>query len=124
MIRSYRDDDAQTLWKIYYDTTHIVNGRDYTREQCERWAPSSPDLADWGVSLRESATFVAVDDAGDAVGFAQLGAGGEICLFYCRYDRLRQGIGKSLYAAIENEARARGFQAIAAYVSVSAKQFF
>src|SRR5690606_12194404 len=124
IIRTFRDADVQTLWKIYYDTTHIVNGRDYTREQCERWAPSSPDLTAWGDSLRRSATFVAVDDAGEIIGFAQIGGGGEIGLFYCRHDRLGQGVGKSLYAAIENEARVRGFKEITADVSVTAKGFF
>ncbi len=45
IIRRYKPGEEEQLWQLYHDTTHVVNGKDYTPEQFERWAPSQVEHA-------------------------------------------------------------------------------
>ena len=58
-IRRYRPGDEERLWQLYHDTTHIINGKDYTREQCERWAPTVVDMSKWKERTDAKNPFVA-----------------------------------------------------------------
>ena len=42
-IRNYASEDCLILARLFYDTVHTVNARDYTPEQLEAWAPAPPD---------------------------------------------------------------------------------
>ncbi len=122
-IRRYEPGEEETIWALYHDTTHIVNGADYTPEQCERWAPSACNMDEWKARLKETAPIVAEQD-GAIVGFAELDASGEIGFFYCRHDWQRKGVGKALFEAIEAEAGSADLYEMRAAVSTSAKSFF
>lgn len=41
VIRPYKRSDAQDLAKIYYNTIHQVNVKDYSEIQLDAWAPKS-----------------------------------------------------------------------------------
>lgn len=123
MIRRYEPGEERELWQLYHDTTHIINGRDYTPEQCERWAPSQPDMPKWKERLRSRKPFVA-ENRGEILGFAELMPDGQIDYFYCHHRHQREGVGTMLYQAIEAEARRLGLPCLHAAVSVTAKPFF
>ncbi|MBD3242003.1 MAG: GNAT family N-acetyltransferase [Chitinivibrionales bacterium] len=91
VVRRYEPGDEGALWQLYHDTTHIVNGRDYTPEQCERWAPAIPDIARWTERIRDRNPFVAELD-GTIVGFAELLSDGEIDFFYVHHEHQREGV--------------------------------
>lgn len=38
-VRRYKPGEEEEIWQLYHDTTHIINGEVYTKEQVERWAP-------------------------------------------------------------------------------------
>jgi GNAT superfamily N-acetyltransferase len=122
-IRRYQLGEEERLWQLYHDTTHIINGRDYTSEQCERWAPAVPDMAKWRERIRTTNPFVAEKD-GKILGFAELEHDGHIDYFYCDHNSQRKGVGRGLYEAIEKEAKRLKLPRLYAAVSLTAKPFF
>ena len=123
IIRRYSVGEEGRLWQLYRDTTHIVNGRDYTSEQCERWAPAIVDMLKWKERIRVQNPFVAEED-GRILGFAELEQDGHIDFFYCDHNHLRIGVGSELYRAIEEEAQRLKIPRLHAAVSLTAKPFF
>ena len=122
-IRRYKLGEEAHLWRLYHDTTHIINGRDYTPEQCERWAPAVPKMRDWIERVRARNPFVA-EENGRILGFAELEDEGHIDYFYCDHQHQRRGVGSRLYEAVEREARRLKIPRLHAAVSVNAKAFF
>lgn len=122
-IRRYKQGEEERLWQLYHDTTHMINGKDYTPEQCERWAPAVADMPKWRERIRARNPFVAQEN-GKILGFAELEPDGHIDYFYCDHEHLRRGIGRQLYEAIEQEARLLKIPRLHAAVSINAKAFF
>lgn len=123
IIRRYKPGEEKRLWQLYHDTTHIINGRDYTHEQCDRWAPAVVDMSKWEQRIRAKNPFVAEED-NKILGFGELEGDGHIDYFYCDHEHQRRGIGSKLYEAIESEARRMEIPRLHAAVSVTAKAFF
>ena len=122
-IRRYKSGEEDTLWQLYHDTTHEINGRDYNPVQCEHWAPGQVDMAKWKERIRIKNPFVAEQD-GKIVGFAELEPDGLIDYFYCHHQHQRSGVGRSLYRTIEAEAIRLKLTCLRALVSTTAKDFF
>jgi len=38
IIRKYQPSDCKELTELFYNTVHIVNAKDYTKEQLDVWA--------------------------------------------------------------------------------------
>ena len=70
-IRRYMPSDCEWITKLFYDTVHTVNARDYTQEQLDAWATGKVDISEWHRSLSEHDTLVAVTDH-LIVGFADM----------------------------------------------------
>ena len=47
IIREYRSADCKELAELFYHTVHIVNAKDYTKEQLDAWATGKVDLRKW-----------------------------------------------------------------------------
>ena len=47
MIREYQTADCKELAELFYHTVHIVNAKDYTKEQLDAWATGKVDLKKW-----------------------------------------------------------------------------
>jgi ribosomal protein S18 acetylase RimI-like enzyme len=123
VVRRYAPGEEPDLWRLYHDTTHLVNGRDYTAEQCARWAPAEKDMDEWARRIGERNPFVAERD-GVILGFAELEADGHIDCFYVHHAHQREGVGRALHDAVEAEARRLGLDHLRAEVSVTARAFF
>lgn len=122
-VRRYNPGEEGELWQLYYDTTHIVNGKYYTKEQIERWAPKDKDMDEWKKRIAAKNPFVAVED-GAILGFAELESGGHIDFFYVHHKYQGKGVGSLLYDTVENEAISQKMPHLYAEVSISAKAFF
>ena len=59
MLRNYHPDDCPVLARLFYETVHTVNARDYSREQLDAWATGDVDLAKWNESFLGTHTVVA-----------------------------------------------------------------
>ena len=122
-IRRVRRADIPHISRLYYETVHRVNARDYSPEQIRAWAPRVYPDAFWQRRFRRYEVFVA-EDGGAVVGFVELGRTGEIDCFYVHHSRQHRGIGAALMARVEREARSRGNTRLFADVSVTAEPFF
>ncbi|WP_293135247.1 GNAT family N-acetyltransferase [Microcoleus sp. bin38.metabat.b11b12b14.051] len=122
-IRTYEIGDTEKIVKLFYDTVHEVNIRDYTTAQVEAWAPAEADIQIWMQSLSNKCTFVA--EEGDTIaGFGELETNGHIDRFYCHKDFQRQGIGKLILTQIESKAQELGLKKLFTEASITARSFF
>jgi N-acetylglutamate synthase-like GNAT family acetyltransferase len=121
-VRRYKIGEENEIWRLYHNTTRKINGKDYTQEQVERWAPDQMD-ANWNERIKQKNPFVAEHD-GQIIGFVELESNGHIDRFYCHHEWQRKGVGKLLYQAIEDEARRMKINLLFAEVSITAKHFF
>jgi len=125
-LRTYEDADLEAIAKLFYDTVHTVNARDYSPEQLDAWA--SPDdhetrMAAWGHSLRRHITYVAVT-RGCIVGFADLTQEGHLDRLYVHKEAQGQGIATALVQKLEAEAIRLKLTEIYTDASITAKPFF
>ena len=95
-IRRYKSGEEEELWQLYHDTTHIINGKIYTKEQVERWAPHKKNMDKWKEQIKKKNPFVAVENS-EIVGFAELETNGHIDYFYVHHKWQAKGVGSILY---------------------------
>ncbi|NJK68084.1 MAG: GNAT family N-acetyltransferase [Microcoleus sp. CSU_2_2] len=122
-VRTYEINDTQQIVKLFYDTVHEVNIRDYTKAQVDAWAPADIDIASWTTSLSSKFTFVAEAGA-KIVGFGELEANGHIDRFYCHKDFQGKGVGTQILEQIELQAKNLGINKLFTEASITAKPFF
>jgi N-acetylglutamate synthase-like GNAT family acetyltransferase len=122
-VRTYEIGDTKQIVKLFYDTVHEVNIRDYTKAQVDAWAPADIDIESWTKSLSSKFTFVA-EEGETIAGFGQLEGNGHIDCFYCHKDFQRQGIGRIILEQIDAKARNSGIKKLFTEASITAKAFF
>ena len=122
-IRNYEIGDTQEIVKLFYDTVHQINIRNYTKAQVEAWAPADIDIEIWIKSLSSKLTFVA--EEGDIIaGFGELEINGHIDRFYCHKYFQRKGVGTQILECLEAKAKDLGINKIFTEASITAKPFF
>ena len=122
-LRPYVPADAAPLRRLFVETVHAVNRRDYTPEQLAAWAPAKHDAAAWQRSFDGRFAVVAEID-GRLAGFADLERPDHVGRLYVGKDAQRLGVARRLYAALEAEARARGVRVLTVDASITALPFF
>jgi len=96
-IRKVKREDVAQISRLYYETVHRVNARDYSPEQIHAWTPRINPDAFWQRRFRRYRVLVAEEE--DAVvGFAELAPTGDIDCFYVHHARQHCGIGATLMA--------------------------
>ncbi len=111
IVREYRELDASELWKIFYNTVHKVNIRDYSAAQVNAWAPDDFSSDVWQQKMNSISPFVAEID-GQIVGYADLQKSGLIDHFFCHNDHQGQGIGRCLMKHVLIVGQSQEFQGI------------
>ncbi|MDE6087298.1 MAG: GNAT family N-acetyltransferase [Oscillospiraceae bacterium] len=120
IIREYRTEDCLEITKLFYDTVHNINAKDYTVEQLNAWADGSPDLRIWNDSLLGHYSLVAVKDS-RIVGFGDIDLqNGYLDRLFTHKNFQRQGIASSLCDALESAVSG----SITTNASITAKPFF
>ncbi len=122
-IRRARDDDRRGIWTVHVRAIREVCSHSYSAEQIAYWAgllsPSS-----YVAVLREQVLVVAEDPSGIA-GFGQLNqVNGEVDAVYVLPGRQREGIGRALLLALEEEARAMGLKRLQLSATLNAVPFY
>jgi N-acetylglutamate synthase-like GNAT family acetyltransferase len=123
LIRDYNRSDTPAIARLFYDTVHFVNRKDYSAQQIDAWAPIVPDVQEWHSRMSRRCTLVA-EQHGQIIAFAELECDGHLDMFYCQKDIVRRGIGRSLYAAVELRAIGLGLKRIFVEASITARPFF
>ena len=84
-LRKYRSFDCPEMARLFYDTIHSVNSRDYTQAQLNAWADGNVDIEAWNRSFTEHETIVAVDGE-RIVGFGDMDGNGYLDRLYVHRD--------------------------------------
>ena len=119
-IRPYRSPDCPELARLFYDTVHTVNARDYTPAQLDAWADGTVDLPKWDASFLAHHTLVAEID-GVIAGFADMDADGYLDRLYVHRDYQRRGVAAALCGGLERASNAKEFTT---HASITARPFF
>ena len=48
-FREYMTSDCDRLARLFFQTVHSVNAKDYTKEQLDVWATGNVDLDRWDI---------------------------------------------------------------------------
>ncbi len=122
-IRPFEKQDAEAVARLFYETIHEINIRDYSNAQVKAWAPDSVLAKDWTERCTNRFIYVA-DDKGVIAGFGELKPSGYIDCFYCHKDYQRCGVGRQIYEVIEATAASLGLNHLMVEASITAKPFF
>ncbi|MGN0539911.1 MAG: GNAT family N-acetyltransferase [Candidatus Fimenecus sp.] len=120
VIRKYETGDCTEILRLFYDTVHTVNAKDYTVEQLDAWAPKNLDTARWDASLSANYTLVAVKNE-KIVGFGDIDKSGYLDRLYVHKDFQCQGIASAICDELEKSCDA---DRISTHASVTAMPFF
>lgn len=97
LLRRYNTSDCEIMAKLFYQTVHNVNAKDYTKEQLDAWATGNVNLKEWDKSFSEHFTIVAVKN-GIIVGFGDIDKNGFLDKLYVHKDYQRQGVASAICA--------------------------
>lgn len=122
-IRNYMKGDSQETAKLFYNTVHVINKRDYTDAQIKVWAPENRDLKKWNESFSGRKAIVAVEE-NHIVGFCDITDSGYLDRLYVHSEFQGKGAGKALCREAEKYAADRGNETVEVYGSITAKPFF
>jgi len=122
-VRKLRKGEVAELWELFYNTIHNVNIRDYDENQIAAWAPEDFDINTAIQKFRDIDPFIVIKD-GKIIGYADIQADGYIDHFYCHHEFQRMGVGSTLFAVLEREARENNILEMYSNVSITARPFF
>ena len=120
IIRHYEPTDCEHLAKLFYETVHTINAKDYSQEQLNVWTTDNMDLEVWNKSLSEHYTVVAVE-SNIIVGFGDIDKLGYLDRLFVHRDYQRRGIATAICNKLEQAVKA---DKIITHASITAKPFF
>lgn len=119
-LRNYKSEDCKNLAKLFYDTVHSVNAKDYTEEQLKVWATGSVDLEKWNEEFLEHYTIIAVCDE-RIVGFGDMDETGYLDRLYVHKDYQRMRIATAICDELERTVCADKY---VTHASITARPIF
>lgn len=117
-IREYQSSDCEEIIKLFDNTVHTVNAKDYTKEQLDAWATGRVDLNKWDQSLREHYSLVAVENE-MIVGFGDIDKSGYLDRLFVHEDYQGKGIGTMICNRLEQAVSG----SVITHASITAKTF-
>ncbi|HHP0480863.1 GNAT family N-acetyltransferase [Vibrio campbellii] len=122
-IRDFQEEDAPTLWALFFNTVRNVNRRDYTEQQVKAWAQEGFDSQLWLKKMISIQPFVAELD-GVIVGYSDVQPSGLVDHFFCHHEYQGQGVGRALMTHVLKQAAVKGLDRIYSEVSITARPFY
>ena len=104
-LRPYRPGDAPALGRLFCETIHAVNIRDYSQEQVDAWATGKIDEARWEREMLARCTVIA-ERAGEIIGFWDIKPDGYLDRLYVHKNHQREGVASALCDTLEQSVRA------------------
>lgn len=120
MIRKYQPKDVKEIRQLFYDTVHVVNAKDYSKEQLDVWATVEVNLEQWNQSFLNHYTIVAVEND-QIVGFGDIDKTGYLDRLYVHKDYQGKGIATEICDVLEHIYQV---DEITTHASITAKPFF
>ena len=122
ILRKYRSNDCPEMLKLFYDTVHEINKKDYSSEQLDAWT-SGIIFDKWDKSFLSNNTIVA-EKNGIIAGFGDMDNNGYLDRLYVNKDYQNIGIGSAIINELEKTAVSNGVFCFTTYSSITAKPFF
>ena len=124
-IGGFEKDRLEEFVRLFHDTIHTVNAKDYSPEQLEAWAPNDIEVYKDHLCTKFENSFVAAAYTKDGVlaGYSTLYKD-ELDLMYVHKDFQRMGIASALADVVENKAKEQGINKLYTEGSITAKPFF
>ena len=118
-LRRYQSSDCKEVTELFFNTVHIINAKDYTKEQLDVWATGQVDLEKWDQSLQEHYSVVAVEND-VIVGFGDIDSTGYLDRLFVHADYQGRGIATAICNQLEQAVPG----SITTHASITAKPFF
>ena len=99
-IREYQTKDYKEIIKLFCDTVHNVNAKDYTEQQLDVWATGKADVETWNRSLLEHYSLVVLENS-IIVGFGDIDKSGYLDRLYVHKDFQRKGVASAICNKLE-----------------------
>ena len=122
-VRKYLMEDCKEIIELFKNTVHLINARDYNKEQLNSWAPEEIDYMAWNKSLLEHYSIIA-EKSSIIVGFGDINDSGYLDRLYVHKDHQGKGIATKIAEELENHVLGNGIQKIVTHASITAKTFF
>lgn len=119
-LREYMTSDCDQLARLFFQTVHSVNAKDYTKEQLDVWATGNVDLNRWDMSFKEHYTIIATDN-GEIVGFGDIDSSGYLDRLFVHKSHQHRGIATAICDELESSVTGKK---IITHSSITAKPFF
>ena len=119
VLRKYQSSDCKEVTELFFNTVHIINAKDYTKEQLDVWATGQVVLEKWDQSLQEHYSVVAVEND-VIVGFGDIDSTGYLDRLFVHADYQGRGIATAICNQLEQAVPGR----ITTHASITAKPFF
>lgn len=119
-IKKYEDSNCIDTIKLFHDTVHTINKKDYIKEQLDVWAPESIDIKNWHDSIIKNFSIVAFMNE-TLVGFGDIAADGYLNRIYVHKNFQNFGIGSTICNELEEAFKKKK---ITTHASITAKSFF
>ena len=131
-IRLARAADAEAIRNVHLASIRGLGTESYSDEQVEAWAHDR-DPGKYPIEDADSTIFVA-EQGGSIVGFGWLSltpdedfeaeVDGKLSAIYVHPGFARQGVGTTIYQALETRAREEGLESLGLWASLNAVPFY
>lgn len=122
-VRNFKNEDIESVLKLFYDTVHSINSKDYAKEQLKAWAPKELDKLKWIESLNKNYSLVAEEDT-QIIGFGDIDSTGYLDRLYVHKNHQGKKVASNLITELENYVFNKGVKSIITDASITAKPFF
>lgn len=119
IIRKYQSSDCKEIAKLFYNTVHTVNAKDYTEEQLDVWATGKVNLNEWNQFFQKHYTIVAIENQ-IIVGFGDIDKTGYLDRLFVHKDYQRKGYATAICNLLESVVQGK----IITHASITSKPFF
>lgn len=122
-VRNFKNEDIESVLKLFYDTVHSINSKDYAKEQLKAWAPKELDKLKWIESLNKNYSLVVEEDT-QIIGFGDIDSTGYLDRLYVHKNHQGKKVASNLITELENYVFNKGVKSIITDASITAKPFF
>ncbi len=119
-IRQYKSIDLKQIARLFYETVHAVNIKDYTKQQINVWATGNINFKEWDTSFLKHLTCVATKKD-LIIGFGDIDETGYLDRLFVHKDFQSRGVATAICNRLEKEIETK---CVIVHVSITAKPFF
>jgi putative acetyltransferase len=123
LIVDYNASMLDEMLRLFYNTVHSVNARDYNTEQLDNWAPEAIDKKKWEERLSNNVCLVTFHK-NKIVGFGELSEEGGIDTMFVHKNFQGKKIASRILEELTGYAQDHDFRTLTTEASITAKPFF